>query len=165
MSTKSIIALFVSALLFSTLQAQMPSMSSVTDAVAPQMEADSASIDALAGILSAIDQGAKAYPEQTAAIAEQLEAMTGGMIPSKDSVMRLASAVQSVWSAGKFTAADAENMASTLGSVLNSADVPMPAWAGSLKSIQDLLVKNGVTTEQAFEFGTNLKNYVMALSN
>lgn len=165
MSMKSILTLFASGLFLGSLQAQVPSLSSVTEAVTPQQEVDTKSVDALAGILGAIDQGAKAYPEQTSAIAEQLKAMTGGMIPSQDSLMGLASAVQSVWSSGQFTATDAENMASTLGSVLSSANVPLPAWAGNLKSIQDLLVKNGVTTEQAFEFGSKLKDYVTALSS
>ena len=146
------------------LRAQMPNLKEMTDAVAKPAETDSAKSDALSSILSVIEQGAAAYPEQTSAIASQLEAMTGGKVPSRESLTGLAQAVQSVWSAGSFTAADAEKMASTLNSVLNSSGIPLPAWAGNLKSIQDLLQKNGVTTEQAIAFGTQLKDYVLALS-
>ncbi|MEZ5277214.1 MAG: hypothetical protein R3F07_12605 [Opitutaceae bacterium] len=146
------------------LQAQMPDLKSMTDAVAKPAETDSSQSDALTSILSAIEQGAAAYPEQTSAIAKQLEAMTGGKIPSRESLTGLARAVQSVWSSGSFNSADAEKMASTLNSVLNSAGIPLPAWAGNLKNIQDLLEKNGVSTEQAIAFGSQLKDYVLALS-
>jgi len=162
-----ILSLFaaLSGFLLTGLQAQMPDLKSMTDSVTQQPETGDKTSDLLAGILGAIDQGAEAYPEQTSAIAEQLKAMTGGKVPSKDSLMSLASAVQSVWSAGNFTAADAETMASTLNSVLNSANIPLPAWTGSLKGIQDLLEKNGVTTEKALDFGMQLKDYVLALTN
>ena len=146
------------------LHAQMPDLKGMADAVTSPAQTDSATTDALAGILSAFEKGAAAYPEQTAAIAKQLEAMTGGKIPSRDALMSLAGAVQSVWTSGSFTTDDATKMASTLNSVLNSANIPLPAWAGSLKSVQDLLQKNGVTTDKALAFGSQLKDYVMALA-
>lgn len=143
----------------------MPDLGGLTGggASSSQAEERSSAIDGLAGILATIEQGAAAYPEKTQAIAGKLEAMAGGHVPSKESLLALAGAVQTVWSAGDFTAADAQSMASSLNGILSSADIPLPAWVGKLKSVQNLLKDNGVSGDVALAFASELKDYVVAL--